>query len=613
MAIQIENYVIKCREKIESKSAQAAGTQTVRVPQRPVLVTFLGKHPQEGKRRFEAALRTGWPAASFKITAREKFYATPEAFREAIETEDDDGTTVIDRTILEATSDAGIQSTNLLMVYFINFNSDMAEEFLKLLDRPYTTPMGGTKERFIFAIGEMTTHKAIQQAERFTNALKAVAEGQGTKTRELWERTYCMMLSNYKYGGATLSSEEYLDNYSLAMSVLLMLYSVRSPKDQFILPPLPRVTDPTRSLMTATLDRESKPTDQIARSVLYKYFSSGLDLANVADSAEVTAVNLRDHAKSLIQNLYLKLLNSGIFPTDAAMRHFPGGAKTGVDAGLAGGQDKTMGTWGVFCKKYFIQPVLESYDEDIERDELKRFFAQYFSKECGFSCGTIQKLFPSFRTDLENMGAVKLLEMNAPRPEAPLREWGLYEARRTLGDIGFEILKETVAELSDAAGEYANMLSMLSGQVMPTDNTVLNYYGSIVAGHMGAKIADETVEEQLKRPCGEQELEKRLDGYIESITNLPSMRDNFFKEIKKRLADNAANNMVMNFLNLPAHKLSNDARMHLVGVLDQLSEAFMFDSSLLGVQSNNLFELCGTNGMDRVVLYRFDGSALTQE
>lgn len=604
--IQIEEYVAKCREHIEAKSVQAAGELTVRVPSRPMVVTFLGGHPAEGKRRFDLAMKAGWPTAYFRIGNREQAFPTPEAFQDAISQEDSEGSTEIDRVILDATNDPGLRSSNLLMVYFIDFNSDASDAFLRLLDCPYTTPMGGVKERIIFAIGKTTTNRALRQAQGFADTLQSIAGQEASAARALWERTSCVLLSNYKYGGMTLTEQEYLDNYSLAMDILLMQYSNPNDTDKFRPIALPRVTDTAHPFMTATLHRESKPSEQIARTVLYQYFRNGLSLANAAEAGEASVVTLRQNSVDAIMELYRALYEGGKFPSDGAMRHFPGGAVSGVDAGLSGKEDKTLGTWQAFCQRYFVRPVLAEYGD---RRWLKDYFARYFSKNCGYSCGTIQKLFPTFKNDLADTGEEAFLELTRPEPAAKLRDWGLYEARKALGHICFAALKDAVSELSVAAGNYAAMLATLSGQVTPSDDSVRGYYSNIADAHMGAKIGDDTVEDLLKRPCGGNELAKRLDSYIESITNQPAMRKNFFDELRTRLADDGANTMITNFLTMPAHTLINNARMH-VGVLDAICEAAMFDSALLGVTCSNLFELCGTNGMDRVVLYGFDAREL---
>ena len=58
---------------------------------------------------------------------------------------------------------------------------------------------------------------------------------------------------------------------------------------------------------------------------------------------------------------------------------------------------------------------------------------------------------------------------------------------------------------------------------------------------------------------------------------------------------------------MPSHELEKEARVH-VGIIEELSDAALFDSGMLGASSDHQFELCGTNGMDRVVLYQFQGS-----
>lgn len=607
MAIQIEDYVAKCTEYIENKSVQATGVLTVRVPRRPVVVTFLGEHPAEGKRRFDMAMKAGWPTAYHRIENCEKEYPTPEDFRNAIEQKDDEGSTQIDRIILEAASDAGLSSANLLMVYFVNFNSDSADEFLNLIGRPYTTPIGGVKERFIFSIGKTTTNKALSQAQSFVEKLKSIADRAESSARALWERTSCVVLSNYKYGGTTLTEQEYYDNYSLAMDILLMQYSVSIEEDGFTPISLPRVTDPADAFMTATLYRESKPADQIARAVLYEYFRNGLSLANAASKDETVSVaSLKEASVNAIKELYRKLCDGNICPTEDAMRHFPGGAVSGADVGVSGGEDRTLGTWTMFCDKYFIQPVRKAYGGP---GWLKDYFVRYFSKECGYSCGTIQKFFPTFKSSLAEMTEERFLELAEPTATAKLRDWGLYEARKELGHLSFAALKDAVLELNLAAGNYASTLAILSGQVTPSDDSVRSFYGNLAATHMGRKIGEDTVEDLLKRPCTEEELGRRLDRYIESITNRNSMRKNFFDELRTRLADDGANTMITNFLDMPLHILTSDARMH-VGMLEPICEASIFDSALLGVACANLFVLCGTNSMDRVVLYKFDAAAL---
>ncbi len=608
MPIQIEEFVSNCREKIESKSVVATGALTIRVPERPVVITFLGNHPVEGKRKFDSAMQICWPTAAYRLSQREKHYVTPEEFRIAIEEEAADGSTEIDRTILESTNDTGLRSPNLLMVYFICFDDENAEKFITLLDRPYTTPMGGEKERFIFAVGKLTSNHALRQCDKFVSDLRSAA-GPGSLAATLWDHTSCMMLSNYMYGGTTLSAEEYLDNYSLAMDILLMQYSIRCEQDRYSSRMLPRVTDPATPFMTATLHREAKPFDQIARTLLYRFLRHGVDMANALGSGEMSDLSLSQDAQKAVIERFKAIGGENVFPTESAMRHFPDGAARGSDVGEDGGTDKTMGTWALFRKKYFESKALETITD---KTELKDYFCRYFSSECGCSCGIIQKIFPSFRAHLDQIGEEAFMGITRPMASATIRDWGLYYAKKAFGGVCFAALKEAVSELSRSAGQYVSMLVNLSGQVTPSNSTVNMYYSNIADGHMGVRSGSDSFEDMLKIPCGEDEMLERMKSFVESITSLPQLRMNFFEELKARLADDGANNTVKSFLQLPLHTLRNDARMH-VGVLEDICEATLFDSNMLGVVSGNHFELCNTNSMDRVVLYKFDGKVMLEE
>lgn len=608
MAIQIEDFVTVCGEKIKEKSVRATGALTVRIPERPVVITFLGEHPVEGKRKFDSALQICWPTSVFRILGREKVFTTPEDFCRAIEEEDAEGTTDIDRTILEATNEAGLRSPNLLMVYFVSYNDENAGAFMRLLDRPYTTPMGGDIERFVFAIGTMTTNHALRQCGGFINGLRSIAVNGASPATALWNRTSCMLLSNYRYGGKALPEGEHLNAYSLAMDVLVMQYSLRSEQDRFSPVLLPRVTDASTPFITATLHREAKPFDQIARTLLYRFFRHGITLAGAAGVSDISVLSLREAAQKAIIGRYKTLCGNEVFPSEQAMRHFPNGAVSGADAGEDGGQDKTMGTWALFRDKYFSGRAIDAVRD---HNELKEYFNRYFSGMCGCSCGVIQKLFPSFKTDLDELGENNFMGITKPMPNASLCEWGHYAAKRALGSRCFSALKEAVTELSCSAGSYVTMLVNLSGQVTPSDATVITYYSNIADGHMGAKSGNETFEDLLKIPCGEAEMASRLNSFIESVTSLPQLRMDFFDELRARLADDGANNTIKSFLQLPLHTLRNDARMH-VGVLEEICEAALFDSNMLGVAGDNHFELCNTNGMDRVVLYRTDGSIINR-
>ena len=77
MSIEIEEYVDKCRRKIEDKSGQMAGQYTVRLPERPIVITFLGRHPKTGREMFSAALQKGWPTAQKRIIERMHAYEEP--------------------------------------------------------------------------------------------------------------------------------------------------------------------------------------------------------------------------------------------------------------------------------------------------------------------------------------------------------------------------------------------------------------------------------------------------------------------------------------------------------------------------------------------------------
>lgn len=604
MPIEIEEYVDRCRRKIEDKSGQMAGQYTVRLPERPIVITFLGHHPKTGREMLSAALQKGWPTAQKRIIERMHAYEEPEALERAIREEDAHMDTQIDRVIHNAMNDRGYNSSNLLMVYFINFEEENAVRYLELLDQEYTSTVGGIVERIIFAIGKMTTRRTMQQAERFLRKLRTLASGE-TSTAHLWSETTCVVFSDYLYGGMTLSPAEFMDNYSLAMDVLLLQYSQRmAGKDTFSKKRLPRVGDPNQPFVTATLHRESKPSEDIARTLLYQLFEQGIRFANNdGSSADLDAVRLVDLAQGEMKRRFGQLRRSAFPPNDTVL-YLPNRANSGVDVGVTGdGDHTTFGIWHAFCERYYLRPVEKEFEtpQDV-KNSLERFFS-----EMGCSCNVIQKLFTPFSQRLLEHGEDRFLPIDRPLPEAYLTEWGIYQAKLLYRRYAFSALREAVEALNTTAMQYVAMLSTLHGQATPSDATVKNYYSQVIDSNMGMELFGETLEDILKRPQTEEKMGELLDGYIEQVTNLPEVRRNFFDELKNRLADDEANTMIKVFLDMPSHELEKEARVH-VGIIEELSDAALFDSGMLGVSSDHQFELCGTNGMDRVVLYQFKGS-----
>lgn len=601
MAIQIDNYVQKCKEKIDRKSIQVTGTLGVRIPNRPVVVTFLGSHDEEGIRRFYKTLEQGWPTFYHRIVDQIQTYFNSNLFRSAIKTEDADGATAIDRCILSATNSSELTSSNALMVYFLNFNDAESLKMLDLLNLPYTTPVGGQKSRIIFAIGKTTTNRGMKQSLDFIEKIREYAR---SNDNSVWKNTSCVMLSDYQYGGMTLRHTEYLDNYVLAMNILLMEYSVRQHEDSFTPVKLPCVTDSENPVLTATLCRECKPSEQIARTLIFEYLRYGIALTKRPNNEDVSNVSLREVSSNAIKELFGKLYDNGTFPKAKSLVHFPFSASCGSDVGISGGNDKTFGIWNSFCQANYINPIYQVYGD---AEALKEYFENYFSVKCGYSCGVIQRTFPAFMNELDESTEADFNPQIAPSPSDSLEEWGLYIAKKTITQLAFPALKEAVSEFGNVAGKYTNMLAALSGQVTPSEQSVKTYYSNLVDIHMGKRVGEYTVEDVLSRPCSEEQFMSRLDMFIESITNQEQLRMNFFDELKSRLADDGADTMISAFLNMPMHKLTDRARMN-NGYLNSICEASLFDSSLMGNSTKNLFVLCGTNSMDRVVIFDYKPS-----
>ena len=616
MPIEIEEYVDKCRRQIEDKSGQMAGQATVRSPERPIVITFLGHHPENSQQVFSDTLKKGWPTAYGRITdrARMRVYESPEELRHAIEDEDANQETEVDRIIWAAMHDRGVQTTRLLMVYFINYEEEASTDFLELLNREYTTAVGGLQERLIFAIGRMGNKKAMRQARTFLSTLKKLAAEDG-QAADLWKETSCVVLSNRLYSGRTLLEDEFMDNYSLSADIMLLQHSRRNEKDTFLRKTLPRVSDQKsdqKPFITATLRRESKPSDDIARTLLYQLFHRAIGYTKIdAAPADFSPEQLEDLTRNEVNERFRQLQ----LPRTDIRVFLPNRAESGADAGISGGtQDQTFGIGRAFYKRHYLDPVEKAFESP---ETVKHSFERFFSEK-GCFCSIIQKVFLPFGQHLRNLSESRFWPIAQPLPGARFTEWAEYHAKCLYRTLAFSALVETVRELHMTANDYIVMINSLHRQVTPSETTVKAHYSQIVDSNMGMRLwGEETLEDVLKRPQTEEELKKLLDAYIEQITDLQEVRLDFSEELKARLADDEANSKIKKFLEMSSQILEADARMNLVdfgNVVETISDAALFDSEALlepGMQresSFHQFELCGTNGMDRVVLYQFDGS-----
>lgn len=598
--IEMERLVAECRDKILEKSFSGSGTPSVRTPNNPILFFFLGTHPSKGTENFNRAIRVGWPSLYHKINKREMTFRTPDALREAMETENDDGMTDMERTALEAVNDPNVRSTNLVMVYLICLDDDRAEDYLKLLDQEDTSPVGGNKERLIVAVGKMTAKRAAQRVHRFISAMHGLTANASTPS--VWDRTSCLLLSDYLYGGKVLSAEQYLNNYSLAADVLLMQYSIPSKKDNYDPPLLPRLNGET--IMTASLQQKVKPADQIARALLYQYLRKGIDFSSSDDSAQIDSTKLMRCAQEETERLFREAAES--FPTKEEMLFFPNNAAVGRDAGLDGGTDRTFGTWRAFQKHYF-EDTIANYCGS--QEAFKERFKRFFSRDCGCSCGIIKKHFPPLLLALKQ-GEERLIQIKKPTIDDTLIQWGFYAARNVFAEASRSAMVEAVSEMHRDATQYTGLLSDLSGRVIPTDESVKSYCAQVVASHMSERWNDEdTIEDVLRHPCSETAMGDRLAKYIELSTDFVEVQKSFFDDLKARFADSGAAKRVNDFLGQPTYRVRDDARLH-VSSLDDLCDVSLYDSDMLGdlmrSGTSNVphFDLCGTNSIDRVAVYQ---------
>ncbi|MCD8144607.1 MAG: hypothetical protein LUD79_04630 [Oscillospiraceae bacterium] len=592
MAIDLNEYISLCCKLIDRYTRPQVGLMEIRRPGRPVLVTFLGTHPAEGLEKYHNMLEMGWPTNT-TLRELEMSYATAEEFRQAIETENAEGITAIDRAIAAQCAQRGFTDPNVLMVYFIDFNHEDADAFLALLNRSYTTPIGNDKARLIFGVGKTTSKRTMERAGNFIDQIRAYA---GESPR-LWERTSCILLSDYKFSGFTVSEDEFTDNYALAVDILLMLCSVSSDQDRgFTTPVLARVTEAGDSFMTASVCHINKPTYQIARTVLYSYFQRGTELAGGSNrQGGITNQTLRTNAEEKCHALFGQLQ----FPTPGAMLHFPGGASRAAD--VQPGSDRTCGGWRVFCETYFLEPV-----RALCRDgrQLEREFAAYFSSDCGYSCNDILQSFPAFSTYLEENRNGFLNPQPLPQ-NSTLYEMGLYEAKLEFKKLVFDRLKAAIETLTQEAGGYGNQMSMLMARATPDNASVRSFYTPRVTAFLNGS---EDLERELKYPCSEEELRERLTHYVETITSQQAdLKMDFVSELKTRLNAAEAQNTITNLLELPDARLEAEARLR-AGILSKMAntDIHMFDSTLLpDIHPNATFMLRGTDSIERVALYSF--------
>jgi hypothetical protein len=595
--MEINELVWSCKNKAKEGTRQTSMGTTIRVPQRPLAILFLGSHDRNCRAEVERTLSFCWPAGGYNSVSITS-YETPEQFRKALTYDENDHMELEDLVIEQCKNQKNFQvHTNVILVYFLNLDQEDAEEYLELLDEKPDLGTGGLITRVVFAMSSCQRRTEKEQVHQRLNQLSQMAQ---EDRNQVWRNTIVVSLSNNLYDGSTLDEEQFGEGYSLAVEMLQLYNSARLPGDPVIY--FPMANDPEYNLVTGAIQRIQKPFDEIVRTVLRQYLYS-CQIA-CSDQAEDKRVNGQELLEMCNQAM-LDFMNQrvyGALPVNADLGGLPNGVTQPRDAGEDGGTDRTCGVWKAYKEKYYVGKVDEACGSD---EALQDYFEDYFSQR--YSCGVFCSEFAGLALKLQEKGSQ--FYPNPPTGSTELAAFGRYAAYCRMVERGLPAMIAAARQLSQDAETYMNNLNRLAVNLNPKDPSVISFYSPEVKNYLDGLSADNGIKARMKRPCGEEKLRERVEEFFNEVMNRPFMKLPFDQELARRIGQAQASHVLSNVLNQSETAMGICARMSLnnlnsIGdvVLLDTGAGFASGTAIAGVP----FQVSRSDCVDRIAFYRFN-------
>jgi hypothetical protein len=603
MSFDLTKLVADCIAKTEEGTHRAQTGRTIRRPQNPMAVLYLGEHAEACKKEVAHTLRNNWPVEGYK-SIETCTYLTPEDYRRAIEYNEKTQEMELEELLIRQCGDekSFAKSTDVMLVYFLNLNGAGAEEFVELLNQRPDTRAGGQVSRVIFAMNSCLRTQEKRQVTRLLGRITELAHtrNEAGMISPMWQNTRVVALSNSLYSGGNLRGDQIVDSYALAAELLQICNSTRQQGDPVVT--LPSVMEEECNLITGALRRKTKPTNEIVRTVLREYVRMCQELCRSQEGAEdADEQSLLSACNQAILEFYHGRIQPAL-PQEQDLMGLPNHVTSLDKTGYGGGADETCGVWGAFLRKHFIGQVDRACGSQMQ---LEDYFADYFSKR--YSCSVIKNRFHTLANQIR-ANETKFYP-NQPGPQATLVQYGVYTASYHLVERALPALVSAVQQLSRNADDYLAVLSNVEVELNPQDETVKRYYSRRTRSYLEALPTENAVRTAMKRPCEMEELEGRMRTFYGEILSQYFMRLSFEEELNARITDkNEANNMLADVLSLAASEIQNWAQMPLNNLIS-IGDLVLLNKDADYAQGAKIvgmpFHVSRTDGVDRIALYKF--------
>ena len=605
MSIDVRTLLQKCKMKMQKRESNAAFGMVSLVPNKPLLLIFLGKHKEDYIEEVKRTLDMNWVAHSQSMLYKK--YETPEKFQAALNEDEDGNIELEDAVISQCNVNKGFVSpANVILAYFLNVDED-TEKFIEILDKPFSPVAAGVITRFLFVMGKTSRTKDKKRMKQTLSCLDSYAKGENKRN---WIRNYAVIMSDCMRGGATISEEEIVDRYSVFAELLLIYNSRNNNSGEGFTLILPELTEENNNFITSAFKRKEKPRDEINRVVLWKYIELCMRKSSEVDD-EISVEDMRETCKRIGENFLNEEVGPKL-PTNEDMKGLPFGVTKASEVGEIPNRegkldDKTFGVWKLYKKKYFQDIVANS----ISKEEGLEF---YLEKELGaLGCGRINDKFDSLlriiKEDEDFFEFFKIASGNES-----LLQYGLKATAETMKQQMILSLEKVIKSLIQKAGEYQEELAHFSRVVYPQDLEIKEYYEPLMSNYLDMAESQGVID-KVKTPCLEDELEKRIDTMYENLLNSDQGRRlllSFEEELQARTGVIAANALIAATLFVTEAQMQEVIQMPLVGV-DKIGDysfvnpnagfVTMADGALFN--DSKIFPVSRTDCLDRVAFYKF--------